>query len=571
MSKADPDELAAVERERQQGLACRVFCCASTGCNSSGCPAVMEAIARALDSHGIADVVEIVPTGCMGLCSLGPLVRVEVAGREPVLYQEADPLKARLIVAEHIARALEQGDSFERPGFLNEYTLSLDLPFFTRQERVVLANNGEIDPEKIEQYLARGGYRAARRALTEMSPEQVIDEILKSGLRGRGGAGYPTGWKWRHTREAEGDEKFMICNGDEGDPGAYMDRSILEGDPHAVLEGMVIAARAVGASKGWFYIRAEYPLAVERVNKAIRASRKSGLLGKGLFGSDFDFDAEVRLGAGAFVCGEETALIHSIEGERGAPRPRPPYPSASGLWGKPTCINNVETLANVPAIIERGADWFSSMGTENTKGTKVFALTGTVRYSGLIEVPAGMPLREIVEDIGGGAPDGHSVKAIQTGGPSGGVIPADELDNPVCFEILREMGSIMGSGGMIVLDEDDDMVDIAAFYLGFTVEESCGKCAPCRVGGVQMLRLLEKIRDGEGTTDDIDTIRRLALAMEKASLCGLGQTAANPVTSSLKYFANEYYDKVRPAEEPVREWRPRVGGLPPSGAEHEPA
>jgi NADH:ubiquinone oxidoreductase subunit F (NADH-binding)/(2Fe-2S) ferredoxin len=561
MPEADLNAVAQAERERTGCLRCRLYCCASTGCLSSGCQENVDAIEHALKSHGIADRVTVVKTGCMGLCSLGPLVRVEVEGCPPVLYKEVSPLVARLLVAEHVLPAVTNTErpACEVPGFLEEHTVSLEIPFFSRQEKVVLANCGTVDPERIEDYIARDGYCALEKALREMTPEEVIAEIGTSGLRGRGGGGFPTATKWTFARRAPGPEKFVICNGDEGDPGAYMDRSVLEGDPHAVLEGMLLAAYATGATEGWFYIRAEYPLAVERVEKAIRQAKKHGLLGSNLFGTDFSFNAQVRLGAGAFVCGEETALIHSLEGKRGTPRPRPPYPSVRGLWDRPSCVNNVETLANVPPILRRGGAWFASMGTESSKGTKVFALTGKVEHSGLIEVPMGVTLREIVEEIGGGTPEGSVLKAVQTGGPSGGVIPTNLLDTPVCYEELLTLGSIMGSGGMIVMDQKDSMVDIAHFYLGFTVEESCGKCAPCRIGGTQMLRLLEKVKEGTATLDDLDTIRRLALAMRRASLCGLGQTAANPVISSLTYFEDEYMEKVLAYSEDTEAagWIPR--------------
>ncbi len=541
---ANLEQIAATEREAQEALRARLYCCASTACLSSGTGEVMEAVTQTLESHGIAEQVQIVPTGCMGLCSLGPLLRVEVTGQTPVLYKEMTPLTVRLVLAEHVVRALEapEGEPFEVPKFLDEFILPLDLPFFAKQQRIVLENNGRLDPNRIEEYIARGGYRAAEKALKTMDPQEVIDAISASGLRGRGGGGFPTGTKWGFCRGAAGDEKFIICNGDEGDPGAYMDRSILEGDPHAVIEGMLIAAYAVGASSGWFYIRAEYPLAVERVRAAIKQCRRHGLIGKDVLGTGFVFDCEVRLGAGAFVCGEETALIHSIEGQRGTPRPRPPYPSVRGLWGKPTVVNNVETLANVAPILNRGAEWFAGIGAGESKGTKVFALTGKVEHSGLIEVPMGMPLREVVEQIGGGSSTGKPVKAVQTGGPSGGVIPAAELDVPICYETLKDLGSMMGSGGMIVMDVEDSMLDIAAFYLGFIVEESCGKCTPCRIGGAQMLTLIERIRDGEGTPDDLINLKRLALATQRASLCGLGQTAPNPVISTLNYFPEEYTD-----------------------------
>ena len=413
-----------------------------------------------------------------------------------------------------------------------------------KQIRIVLRNCGVIDPESIDEYIACRGYGVLKKILSGMDPAGVIEEMKKSGLRGRGGAGYPTWMKWKFTRESQGDRKYVICNADEGDPGAYMDRSVLEGDPHSVIEGLIIAGYAIGAGSGYMYIRAEYPLAVERVKKAIEQAYECGLLGKNILGTDFSFDIDIRLGAGAFVCGEETALIASIEGKRGTPRPRPPYPSVSGLWGKPTAINNVETLANVPYIILEGGDKFALIGTEKSKGTKVFALTGKVRNSGLVEVPMGITLREIVFDIGGGMLGDKPIKAVQTGGPSGGVIPVDQLDTPVDYENLQKLGSIMGSGGMIVMDESDCIVDIAKFYLGFCVEESCGKCAPCRIGGYQMLNLLNGIVEGSGSLEDLDKLRRVALAMQRASLCALGQTAANPVMSTLRYFEHEYREHI---------------------------
>ncbi len=547
MPKVDLNEIREKELAKQKGFAARLFVCASTGCIASGCKAVMAAVTNGLKAHGLEKDVQIVPTGCMGLCSHGPLIRVEVKEQAPILYTEMDDMLARLMIAEHLEPAIKRPDAFEGvPDFLMEHTLSLDTPFFTDQVKVVLANSGHIVPESIDDYIADGGYKALERVVTTMKPEDVVKEILDSGLRGRGGGGFPTGRKWDLTAKVQGDEKFMICNGDEGDPGAYMDRSILEGNPHAVIEGMMIAGYAIGATSGWFYVRAEYPLAVERLDKAIKAARRYNLLGKDILGSGWDMDLDIRLGAGAFVCGEETALIASIEGKRGNPTPRPPYPSIKGLWGKPSCVNNVETLANVPAIINRGGSWFASMGTETSKGTKVFALTGKVNHSGLIEVPMGISLRRIVESIGGGTSTGKKVKAVQTGGPSGGVIPDNELDMAVCYEELKKIGSIMGSGGMIVMDEDDDMVDIAKFYLGFTVDESCGKCAPCRIGGKQLLNLLEKIADRKATKTDIDDLRRLAVAMKKASLCGLGQTAPNPVLSTLQFFMKEYEARLQP-------------------------
>ena len=410
----------------------------------------------------------------------------------------------------------------------------------SRQCRIVLRNCGVIDPENIEDYIARDGYQALAKVLSGSTPEKVAQEMKTSGLRGRGGAGFPTGLKWDITRKAPGDQKYIICNGDEGDPGAYMDRSVLEGDPHSVIEGMIIGGFAIGATKGYFYIRAEYPLAIERIEKAIQQCRDRGILGKDILGSSYSLDLEIRLGAGAFVCGEETALIASIEGKRGYPSPRPPFPSIKGLWGRPTCINNVETLANVPVILLKGGAWFAGIGTETSKGTKVFAVTGKVKNSGLVEVPMGTAIEDIVYGICGGAMPGKSVKAIQTGGPSGGVIPKEFFQTKVDYESLQKMGSIMGSGGMIVMDEDDCMADIAKFYLGFCVDESCGKCAPCRIGGTQMLKLLRKVTEGEGTPKDLDQLEQISLAMQKASLCGLGQTAPNPVLSTLHYYRAEY-------------------------------
>lgn len=548
----DIHEIAANKKQDLDRFVCNIYCCHSTGCKSSGSDEIIDLIKEAIEDHDLEDKVRIVATGCMGLCAQGPLVRVEIKGQKDVLYKRLEPLVARLIVTEHVVPALKlaEGEEFQVPEFLQKYVLSLDLPFFTKQEKVVLKDAGNLDPEDIQEYIAHGGYLALEKVLKTMKPSEVIEEIKKSGLRGRGGGGFSTGMKWEiASKTPTVDEKFIICNGDEGDPGAYMDRSILEGNPHAVIEGMMIAAYAIGATDGWFYVRAEYPLAVERLEKAIKACKKTRLLGNNIMGTDFCFNIDIRLGAGAFVCGEETALIHSIEGNRGTPRPRPPYPTDKGLWGKPSCVNNVETLANVASIILKGADWFASFGTETSKGTKVFALTGQVQHSGLIEVPMGISINEIVNEIGGGVPEGKQLKAVQTGGPSGGVIPADKLDLPVCYEELKKVGSIMGSGGMIVMDDSSNMVDIANFYLDFTVDESCGKCAPCRIGGKQMLLLLEKINKGKGTKQDIDDLKRIATAMQKASLCGLGQTAPNPVLSTLRFFENEYLEKVNASKE----------------------
>ncbi len=543
----DIHEIAKNKLKDLERFQCSIYCCHSTGCKSSGSDGIIDLIKSAVADHGIEDKVRVVATGCMGLCAQGPLVRVEIKGQKDVLYKRIEPLVARLIVTEHVVPALnlKEGETFEVPQFLQEHVLSLDLPFFTKQEKVVLKDAGHMDPEDITEYMAHGGYLALEKVLKTMTPAQVVEEIKKSGLRGRGGGGFSTGMKWEFASKVPTiDEKFIICNGDEGDPGAYMDRSILEGDPHSVIEGMMIAAYAIGATEGWFYVRAEYPLAVERLEKAIKACKKNRLLGNNIMGTDFCFNVDIRLGAGAFVCGEETALIHSIEGARGTPRPRPPYPTNKGLWNKPSCVNNVETLGNVPKIILKGADWFASFGTETSKGTKVFALTGQVEHSGLIEVPMGTTINEIVNEIGGGVPNGKKLKAVQTGGPSGGVIPVDKLDLPVCYEELKKVGSIMGSGGMIVIDDSQDMAGLANFYLDFTVDESCGKCAPCRIGGKQMLLLLEKINKGKGTKQDLADLKRVATAMQKASLCGLGQTAPNPVLSTLKFFEREYLDKL---------------------------
>ncbi|MBO7556646.1 MAG: SLBB domain-containing protein [Alphaproteobacteria bacterium] len=539
----DIHEIAKNKQLEIDKYTCNIYCCHSTGCKSSGSDEILDIMQKTIEEHNLQDKVRIVATGCMGLCAQGPLIRVEIKGQKDILYKRVEPLISRIIVTEHIIPALKlsENEQFVLPEVLQKYVLSLDLPFFTKQEKVVLKMAGHLNPEDIQEYMAAGGYLALEKVLKTMTPAQVIEEIKKSGLRGRGGAGFSTGTKWDFASRVKAeDDKFIICNGDEGDPGAYMDRSILESNPHGVIEGMMIAAYAIGATEGWFYIRAEYPLAVERIEKAIKACKKNRLLGNNIMGTNFNFNIDIRLGAGAFVCGEETALIHSIEGKRGTPRPRPPYPTDKGLWQKPSCINNVETLANVAPIIMKGADWFSSFGTATSKGTKVFALTGQVEHSGLIEVPMGTTINEIVNEIGGGVPNGKKLKAVQTGGPSGGVIPTEYVNLPLCYEELKKVGSIMGSGGMIVIDESSDMVDLAKFYLDFTVDESCGKCAPCRIGGKQMLMLLEKISKGNATKADIEQLRQIANAMQKASLCGLGQTAPNPVLSTLRFFGNEY-------------------------------
>ncbi|MCB2154302.1 NADH-quinone oxidoreductase subunit F [bacterium] len=509
---------------------------------AAGAEPVYRALADAVRDRELN--IEVRKTGCVGMCSMEPLVEINVDGAPRTMYGEVGVDAALRLLDEHVGRkhvvpgfqvpGVDQLGFYEEPGHDPK----------AKQHRIVLRNCGIIDPTHIEDYIARGGYQGIKRALAELGPEGVIDEIKKSGLRGRGGAGYPAWMKWSFARKAEGDEKFMICNADEGDPGAYMDRSVLEGDPHAVIEGMLLAGYAIGATTGFMYVRAEYPLAIDRIENAIRQARRLGLVGKNILGSDFNYDLEVRLGAGAFVCGEETALMASIEGKRGTPWPRPPYPAEKGLWGKPSNINNVETLANVAPIIRNGGAWFAKIGTKKSSGTKVFAVTGKARHSGLVEIPMGTSLREIVMDVCGGVPPGRRVKAVQTGGPSGGVIPEDKLDTPVTYESLQELGSIMGSGGMIVMDDTDGMLDIARFYMGFCVEESCGKCAPCRIGGKQMMNILDKIADGNGTPDDIILLKRLARSMRKASLCGLGQTAPNPVLSTLRYFMNEYEEKL---------------------------
>ena len=540
-----PEEItlkAEARAAEQQAFAFRLFCCDSTGCISSGSISIQDALKEELAAAGVADKVEIVPTGCMGLCSLGPLIRVGQQGKDDVLFKEITVDSARDLVKDYVVPVLKGGDASIAK--LTKHVLSLDIPFFTKQIKVVLANAGVVDPERLDDYLALGGYAAASKVLTSMSPDQVLGEIRDSGLRGRGGAGFPTATKWGIARNAPGDSKIIICNGDEGDPGAYMDRCVLESDPHAVIEGMMIGGFAMGAQQGIFYIRAEYPLAIERVEKAIKDAKKAGLLGKAILGTSFNFDCEIRLGAGAFVCGEETALIASVEGKRGTPRPRPPFPAIKGLWDQPTCINNVETLANIARIITKGGKWYASMGTEKSKGTKVFALTGKLKNSGLVEVPMGMTLREVVFEVGGGSGSDIPIKAIQTGGPSGGLIPEAHFDTPVSYEHLQQLGSIMGSGGLIVMDESDSVVDISRFYLDFTVDESCGKCTPCRIGGKQLLLLLDKVREGKGTKDDIALIKRVALAMQKGSLCGLGQTAPNPVLSGLRYFTKEFEDRL---------------------------
>ena len=515
-----------------------VLVCGGTGCSSSGSAELIKRFEEQIAKNGLDREVKVVRTGCFGLCEAGPVVIVYPEG---TFYSRIRPDDVDEIVSEHLLKGRIVQHLVYKEKADEEQHVTLDnIDFYRPQMRLALRNCGVIDPENIDEYIAFDGYRALAKALTEMTPDQVISEVLKSGLRGRGGAGFPTGKKWQFAAASKADQKYMVCNADEGDPGAFMDRSVLEGDPHSVLEAMAIGGYAIGASEGYIYVRAEYPIAVKRLEIAINQARDYGLLGKNIFGSGFDFDIFIRLGAGAFVCGEETALMHSIEGGRGEPKPKPPFPAVRGLFDKPTNINNVETLANIPQIILKGADWFASIGTEKSKGTKVFALGGKINNTGLVEVPMGTPLRDIIYKIGGGIPGGKKFKAVQTGGPSGGCIPADYLDIAIDYDSLTAIGSMMGSGGMIVMDEDNCMVDIARFFLDFTVDESCGKCTPCRIGTRRMLEILERIVEGRGEEGDIEKLEALAENIKATALCGLGQTAPNPVLSTLKYFRDEY-------------------------------
>ena len=513
-----------------------ILVCHGTGCTSSKSPEILKRFREILKEKNIENV-RVIQTGCFGLCAKGPIVIIRP---EDTFYAMVKPEDCEEIIEKHI----QNGEVVERllcKDIDGTKVQKLDeLSFYKKQKRIALKNCGVINPEEIDEYIAFDGYKALERVLIEMTPEEVIETIKQSGLRGRGGAGFPTGKKWELTRNSEGTQKYVVCNADEGDPGAFMDRSILEGDPHSVLEAMAIAAYAIGANQGYIYVRAEYPIAVHRFQVAIDQAREYGILGKNIFGTKFDFDVDIRLGAGAFVCGEETALLESIEGKRGQPRVKPPYPAQSGLWGKPTLINNVETYANIAQIILKGAEWYSSIGTETSKGTKVFALGGNVNNIGLVEVPMGTTLREIVYDIGGGIPNGREFKAAQTGGPSGGCIPKEHLDTPIDYESLKEIGSMMGSGGLIVMDDTKCMVCLAKFYLEFTVSESCGKCTPCRIGTKRMLEILTRLCDGEGSELDIYKLEKLAVNIQKASICGLGQSAPNPVISTLKYFREEF-------------------------------
>ena len=518
-----------------------VLCCGGTGCTSSGSQKIQDAFVREIERQGLSEEVKVVQTGCFGLCALGPVVILYPDG---TFYSRVEESDVAEIVSEHLlkGRPVERLVYNEKDETTGSVTESLnDTTFYKSQYRLALRNCGVINPENIEEYIAMDGYAALGKVLTEMTPDEVIQTILDSGLRGRGGGGFPTGLKWKFASSNRGNvKKYVACNADEGDPGAFMDRSILEGDPHALIEAMAIAAYAIGADEGYVYVRAEYPIAVNRLQIAIDQAKEYGLLGEDIFGTGFNFDLKIRLGAGAFVCGEETALMTSIEGNRGEPRPRPPFPAVKGLFGQPTILNNVETYANIPQIILKGADWFSAIGTEKSKGTKVFALGGKIRNTGLVEVPMGTTLRHIIEEIGGGIPNGKKFKAAQTGGPSGGCIPAHLIDTPIDYDNLMAIGSMMGSGGLIVMDEDTCMVDIARFFLDFTVDESCGKCTPCRVGTKRLLELLDKIIAGKGELEDLDRMEELCNYIKSASLCGLGQTAPNPVLSTLRYFRDEY-------------------------------
>ena len=530
-----------------------VLICGGTGCTSSNSPAIAKALEAELEAKGLQDEIKIVHTGCFGLCALGPIMIVYPEG---IFYSRVKVEDVPEIVEEHLLKGrpvqrLVYSDPAKNAVVSGDITSLSETRFYKSQKRVALRNCGVIDPENIDEYIAMHGYEALGKALTEMTPDDVIKEILDSGLRGRGGGGFPTGRKWQFAKASVSDKKYVVCNADEGDPGAFMDRSVLEGDPHAVLEAMAIAGYAIGADEGYIYVRAEYPIAVARLQIAIKQAHEYGLLGKDIFGTGFNFDIKLRLGAGAFVCGEETALLTSIEGNRGEPRPRPPFPAVKGLFGQPTIINNVETFANVAQIILNGAKWFASMGTEKSKGTKIFALGGKITHTGLVEIPMGTTLRTIIEEIGGGCPNGKKFKAVQTGGPSGGCIPASLIDTPVDYDTLTAMGCMMGSGGMIVMDEDNCMVDIAKFFLGFIVDESCGKCTPCRIGTRRMLDILTRITEGKGQDGDIERLEELANTIKATALCGLGQTAPNPVLATIKFFRDEYeahiYEKRCPA------------------------
>jgi len=519
----------------------KIFVCTGGGCIASGSLKVRDALVNELKNRNMSDTIAVIETGCLGPCAVGPVV---VMGRDDTFYQNVKADDAASIVHDHII-GNKIVDRLIHETADAKYQKVGEVPFFKNQKKLVLNNCGKINPNKISDYIAAGGYSALCKVITSMTGDQTITEVGASGLRGRGGAGFPTGTKWSFARKSEGDVKYILCNADEGDPGAFMDRSILEGDPHSVVEGLAIGAFAIGCKKGFVYVRAEYPLAVERLQNAISQARTCGLLGKNILGTQFEFDLEIRMGSGAFVCGEETALMASIEGKRGEPRPRPPFPAQKGLWDKPTVLNNVETYSNIPQIINKGAPWFASVGTTKSKGTKIFALAGAIELSGLVEVPVGTPLKKIIYDIGGGIPDGKKYKAAQIGGPSGGCIPTAHLDVALDYETLNELGAIMGSGGLIVMDESSCMVDVARFFLEFVQDESCGKCVPCREGTHQMLEILNRICEGKGEMSDLDTLQKMAVTVKNASLCGLGQTASNPVLSTIRHFREEYEEHIQ--------------------------
>lgn len=547
--KQEVADKVTVRQHRDRSAANKnILVCGGTGCLASDSDRVVKNLEVILKARGLEEQVQVIRTGCFGFCEQGPIVKVEP---DNVFYVRVSPKDAKEIVDEHIAKgSVIERLLFEDPQKKEKVHTQEEMNFYKKQHRVALRNCGLINPEDIYEYIAVGGYQALGKVLTGMSGDEVVETVKKSGLRGRGGGGFPTGLKWEITRKQQNNEKFIICNADEGDPGAFMDRSILEGDPHSVLEAMAIGAYAIGADKGIVYIRAEYPLAIARLSNAIKQARELGLLGTGIFGTDFNFDIRLKYGAGAFVCGEETALINSCEGKRGEPNYKPPYPAEEGYWGKPTCVNNVETFANIPEIISRGAEWFASMGTEKSKGTKVFALAGKINNVGLVEVPMGITLREIIFDIGGGIPNGKKFKAVQTGGPSGGVITEENLDTPIDYDSLLKIGTMMGSGGMIVMDEDDNMVNIAKFYLEFTMDEACGRCGPGRIGTKRLFEMLHKITSGKATMADLDAMKQLAYMVKDSALCGLCQTAPNPVVSTMKYFWNEYLGFIKDVDHP---------------------
>lgn len=528
-----------------------ILVCGGTGCLASEAEKVQRNLELILKARGYKKEAKIIKTGCFGFCEQGPIVKIEP---ENVFYVRVGPKDAKDIIDEHIIKGRKvERLLYKEPYEKEKIDTQENMPFYKKQLRIALRNCGLIDPEDIYEYIALGGYEALGKAITKMSRDEVIETVKKSKLRGRGGGGFPTGIKWEIAKKQKSDVKFIVCNGDEGDPGAFMDRSILEGDPHSVIEAMAIGGYAIGADKGIIYIRAEYPLAIKRLKTALEQARELGLLGKNIFETDFSFDIDIKYGAGAFVCGEETALINSCEGKRGEPNYKPPYPAEEGYWGYPTCVNNVETFSNIPPIITKGADWFLSIGTENSKGTKVFALAGKINNVGLVEVPMGITLREIIYDIGGGIQGGKKFKAVQTGGPSGGVITENELDTPIDYDSLVGIGSMMGSGGMIVMDETDNMVDIAKFYLEFTMDESCGRCTPCRIGTKRLYEMLNKITSGKATMADLDAMKQLAYMIKDSSLCGLGQTAPNPVISTMKYFWDEYLALIKDVDNPQGE------------------